>query len=501
MAFLNQMKLKLNSFRSKIVLALVVSVTTITFLAFLMYNKSLEKIVEREHNKNIVSVLNLLKEQFYNTLGENDGKMIYTLLDYALQNKNIKNAYLLNSNNEIVYPALVNLSVLDSFDFEGIAKSDSSIFLETEYSESAYFTRAYIPLQNSSHCYACHAKSTTYIGTIVVDLRGENSNASIGFTKKFIIIFAIIVLLIIGFTIMTMHFRFVKRALHEFQDTIEAVNLGIFHKRLSIPETKELGQLGHSFNTMLDNFQKTQKELEVFHKTQMRNNYKLATVGEMSARLAHEIRNPITGIANAIEIISSEIEDEKSKAILNEVLRQANRVNQAITDLLKYSRQKEINLKESDINDLIIGLLFFLENQSREKRIILKKDLQENIPTFEFDRAQLEDVFLNLGINAIQSIKKKGTIVFKTSYNAEENTVKISIKDSGKGIADDVKSKIFHPFFTTRNEGTGLGLAIVKDIIDKHKGEIWVENNVGAGCTFIVVLPVKEHNKPLKQEL
>ncbi len=495
------MKFKLNSFRSKIVLALVVSVTTITILSFYFYNKSLKDIVKTEHDKNVISVLNILKEQFYHTLGSNEGKIIYTLLDFTRLNKNVKNAYLLNSDNELIYPTPLNLRLLDSLNLDKLAKTDSSIFLETKNSGSAYFTRAYIPLQNSSQCYSCHPRSTKYLGTIVVDILGESPNISVGFTKKFIIVFAIIILIIIGLTIMVMHFRFVKRALREFQNTIEAVNLGVFHKRLSIPETKELGQLGRNFNTMLDNFQKTQKELEVFHKNQMRNNYKLATVGEMSARLAHEIRNPITGIANAIEIISSEIEDEKSKAILDEVLRQANRVNQAITDLLKYSRQKEIVLKESDINDLIRGLLFFLENQSPDKRIILKKELQENIPTFDFDRAQLEDVFLNLGINAIQSINKKGTIVFKTSYNEENNMVRISIKDSGKGIPEDVKSQIFHPFFTTRNEGTGLGLAIVKDIIDKHKGEIWVENNTGAGCTFIVELPVKEDNKPLKPEL
>jgi len=484
------MKFNLHSFRSKIIITLILTVTSVSFIAFYFFNHSINKIIHKEHEKSIISVLSLLKDQFYNTLGKNEGKIIYSILDSTINNKNIKNAYLLNSKNELVYPFGEKLNSFDTLSKGDLLYSNNSIVLKSIKYNETQFTRAFILMQNSQTCYQCHSPSIKIIGTIVLDLSNENANISINFARRYSLFFTIILLFILGSLILFIHYKFIRSALSDFYSTIKAVNQGDIYKRLTIAETKELGELGASFNKMLDNFQNTQKELEIFHKNELLNNYKMATVGEMAARLAHEIRNPITGIANAIEIINSENTDEKNKLILTEIHRQANRVNNTITSLLKFSRQKDINLLECDINALIKSLVFFLENQAHNKEITFKLELQENLPVFQFDYSQIEDVFLNLGINAIQSIQKKGYITFKTSYTKDEKWVKISVCDTGKGIPDNLKSKIFHPFFTTRNEGTGLGLSIVKDIIEKHKGEIWVEDNSKAGSTFNILLPV-----------
>ena len=143
----------------------------------------------------------------------------------------------------------------------------------------------------------------------------------------------------------------------------------------------------------------------------------------------------------------------------------------------------------NNINEVINQLVFFLKNQVHHKEIGFHLDLEDDIPHFRFDPKQMEDVLLNLGLNAIQAIPKNGTITFKTTYNPSEGRIYIHVSDTGKGIPKDDLSRIFHPFFTTRNEGTGLGLAIVKDVIDKHNGEIWVENNEASGCTFTISLP------------
>ncbi len=486
------MKTKLHTFRSRIIVSLIIVFSSVSLFAFYLFNNSLNKIIHEEHEKNVIAILGLFKDQFYNAQGHNEGKIIFPLLDSIRKNQNIKDAYLLNSHNKLVYPTGINPDMLDSLPQSDQTSSNSPIVLKTINSGDDHFTRAFIPLQNSKDCNKCHSSTVKYLGTIVVDLSLGKTKRSINFARKFSLIFTTLMLLILGGIILLIHYKFVKKALKEFHSTINSVNQGNFYKRLSIPETKEFGELGISFNKMLDNFQNTQNELQIFHKNELRNNYKLATIGEMASRLAHEIRNPITGIASAIEIIHSEITDEKNKSILAEVQRQANRVNQAITELLKYSRQKDVNFQESNINELIKSLVFFLENQSHTKKIVFKQELQEDIPVFRFDHGQMEDVFLNLGINAIQSIQNEGTVTFKTEYIPPEKVVTISVCDSGRGIPEEIKSKIFHPFFTTRNEGTGLGLAIVKDIIDKHKGEIWVENNPGGGCTFIILLPLDD---------
>ncbi|MCK5535392.1 MAG: hypothetical protein KAI79_01120, partial [Bacteroidales bacterium] len=200
-----------------------------------------------------------------------------------------------------------------------------------------------------------------------------------------------------------------------------------------------------------------------------------------------------TGIANAIEIIVDGINDEENKPILEEIQRQANRVNGAVSNLLIYSRSSEIEVQERDINELVKSLVFFLQNQNHNKAIYFELNLQDNIPEFNFDHEKLENALLNLGLNAIQAIPNSGTVTYKTSYDASINEVRIAVADTGIGVSEDILPKIFSPFFTTRTEGTGLGLAIVKDIVDKHQGEIWVDNNLEGGSTFVISILLGEN--------
>lgn len=304
------------------------------------------------------------------------------------------------------------------------------------------------------------------------------------------LIFTISMVLIIVIFVLFIHYRFVRRSLKDFNIAINYVNQGNLQTRLSIPETKELGKLGKSFNEMLDTFQRAQLELEDFHKKELRSNYKLATIGEMSARLAHEIRNPVTGIANAIEIIIKENKDKELEPVLEEIRRQANRVNDDISDLLKYSKKTDVNLSFNNINEIIDPVIFFLENQAVKKNIEFKLELDEQIPSSSFDIEQMEDVLLNLGMNAIQSIRDKGEIKFETKYRGADSRIIIEVSDNGSGIDKKDLFSIFHPFFTTKSEGTGLGLAIVKDTIEKHNGEIRAENIITGGAKFSIELPV-----------
>ena len=209
----------------------------------------------------------------------------------------------------------------------------------------------------------------------------------------------------------------------------------------------------------------------------------------MSARLAHEIRNPITGIANAVEIIIEETRDTENKPVLEEIRRQANRVNKAVSNLLNYSRSRELHLQEGDINEIIKSVVFFLSNQDIDKKINLILELGDNVPPFNFDTEQVENVLLNLGMNAIQASETNNTIAYTTLFLEGERKILVAVSDSGTGIPEDKFQDIFKPFYTTRTQGTGLGLAIAKEIIEMHLGEIKVENNLDKGCTFTITLP------------
>ena len=486
--------MKILSFRSIIFFTLILVTSIVSFSAFKIYSHYLERRIYAASERNIVDALtglDLLKDQLYYTIGQHDGSVIKTMLQQMNSKEKVLNSYLFNGQGELKFSPNGDSAENNNVSWEELSALEEGISLKSFPLAEKPFSRAYFHMHNSPACYKCHAPEQENLGFVVIDFSMNEMESNTVFIRKWSFLLTLVMVIVIISFIVFMHYKFVRTSLREFHNTIQVVNQGDLQKRISIPETKELGQLGKNFNSMLDTFQKAQKELQEFHKKELRTNYKLATIGEMSARLAHEIRNPITGIANAIEIIVNDTEDQQNKPILEEIQRQAQRVNDAISSLLKYSRKEELNLTMNNINDVINQLVFFLKNQVQHKEIEFYLDLQDDIPHFRFDPKQMEDILLNLGLNAIQAIPENGSITFNTAFNPAENRIYIYVIDTGKGIPADNLSRVFHPFFTTRSEGTGLGLAIVKDIIDKHEGEIWVENNDDGGCTFVLSLPLE----------
>ncbi len=479
---------KIYSFRFKITIVLVLAIVSISFVSFYLYDKFLTERIYKTTENSIIGVLHFLKDQYYHT-EHGEGSPI-SLIKGISGHQWVLNTYLADSLGKIVFVA--DSSVLDK-NVEPLKKFsslDKEVTIEEFKNAPEPFTRVYLKMQNNEKCHSCHDTETKTLGYTVYDISMQEVEKNKTFTLKFSVFFTFLLILMIGGLISSMHYRFVKKSLKHFQSKIEKINAGDLDERVIIPESKELGQLGKDFNRMLDNFQNTQKKLLICHRRELLNNKKLATVGEMAARLAHEIRNPITGIANAIEIIVDEIQDDQNKPILEEIQRQANRVNSAVSNLLIYSHSKELKVHEGNINVLVKSLLLFLRSQDHNKSIKFHLNLQPKIPVFKFDHEKIENALLNLGLNAIQAIPKEGTITYTTKYDAEQRQVIIKVEDTGTGIPDEILPKIFSPFYTTRTEGTGLGLAIVKDIIDKHQGEIWVETKHKKGCIFSISLPI-----------
>lgn len=486
--------MKNQSFRSIIMLSLLFVVFIISFASFRIYNNYLRHRIYEESERNTLSALvtlDLLQSQFYSTIEEHNGRIIEVLVQRMENKKQVLNSYIYDGDGELKFSLYSDSVSAVPVSLDKLLTSEEGVTVKSFPSAVPPFSRAFIHMHNSPSCIECHAQEKENLGYLVIDTSMEETEGNMAFIRNSSMLFTLVMVIVIITFVLFMHYRFVRKSLREFNDTIKTVNQGNLQSRLAIPETKELGRLGKNFNSMLDTFQIAQKELQEYHTKELRSNYKLATIGEMSAQLAHEIRNPITGIANAIEIIVNNTKDQENKPILEEIQRQAQRVNDAISSLLKYSGKKELNLTMNSINDLINQLVFFLKNQVQKKEIEFYLDLQDQLPHSRFDSEQMEDVLLNLGLNAIQAIQKAGSITFNTSFNPAENRIYIYVSDTGKGIPSEDLSRVFHPFFTTRNEGTGLGLAIVKDIIDKHEGEVWVENNSDGGCTFIISLPAE----------
>jgi two-component system NtrC family sensor kinase len=485
------MKIEINfsSFRFRIIITLVLVITTISFLSFSLYNHFLSRKIYKNAEKQTGYVLHLFRDQI---IAIHDGTMIKPILREMNANKHVLHSYLINPAGKVIFSDSNNHSDVEVLNPLTLAGLNKDISLTTYQLEKNPYTRAVLRFRNGPTCVSCHPAAIKTLGYIVMDMSMDDPENTVIFTQKFSLAFTVIMILLILGLVLVLHYKIIRRSLSKFQETISSINSGNLETRIKIPKSTELGKLGKSFNEMVDQFQNTQKELQKYHQQEILNTQRLASIGEMSARLAHEIRNPITGIANAIEIIIEETRDEENKPVLEEIQRQANRVNKAVSNLLNYSRTKELNVQEADINEIIKSVVFFLENQSPVKKIRFRLDLDTDIPFFEFDPEQIENVLSNLGLNAIYACNIKGTITFETKYLRDQRLVKISVIDTGAGIPEEKRKDIFKPFYTTRTQGTGLGLAIAKEIIEMHRGEIWVENNPAEGCAFHITLPVAE---------
>jgi two-component system NtrC family sensor kinase len=243
---------------------------------------------------------------------------------------------------------------------------------------------------------------------------------------------------------------------------------------------------------------KIEKELQ---ETQVRllQAEKMASLGSLSAGVAHEINNPLGGILIYASLLLEEFEEKKdSKAEdLKKIVAEASRCKEIVKSLLEFGRQTESKFEPLDINKAIIDGLFFLENQVLFHDVSITKKLDTSLPPIEGNSNQLKQVFMNMMVNAAEAMTdQKGTLIITTGKSADLSTVFISFQDTGMGIPVQVQPRIFEPFFTTKEigKGTGLGLSTSYGIIQSHHGNIEMESEVNVGTVFTIVLPISNRN-------
>ncbi|MGQ9645941.1 MAG: PAS domain S-box protein [Thermodesulfobacteriota bacterium] len=235
---------------------------------------------------------------------------------------------------------------------------------------------------------------------------------------------------------------------------------------------------------------KMEKELQEVQQALLESE-KLAAMGRLTSQIAHELNNPIYGIMNTLELLKTEIPPEsKRRRILELSLSETYRLAEMLRNMLSFSKPEEEQRRPVNLNELLEGILLIVDKQMQEANIKVKTYLDEEIPVVMASTNQMRQVILNLVKNAKEAMPKGGTLTIAT--RREDDHVSIHIRDTGVGIPEDSKSKIFEAFFTTKQKvkGVGLGLSVCYGIIKNHGGEIRVESEVGKGTTFTILLPI-----------
>ncbi|MEW6375338.1 MAG: ATP-binding protein [Thermodesulfobacteriota bacterium] len=241
-------------------------------------------------------------------------------------------------------------------------------------------------------------------------------------------------------------------------------------------------------------------------KSYMRRADRLASLGTLTAGLAHEIRNPLVAIKTFTQLLPQRLEDEEFRNhFLNIASGEVDRISSLITELLEFARPSNPKLEFEDINSILDGMILLVSTESKKKYIQIVKSYAQDLPSISIDGEQIKQVFLNILLNAVEATPEKGEITIKTRSFVKPGGkpyIQIEFTDTGCGIPTEYLEEIFTPFFSTKDKGSGLGLAISNQIVQEHRGYIFVESQLNQGSSFFINLPLdQEHLKRRKSDL
>ena len=253
------------------------------------------------------------------------------------------------------------------------------------------------------------------------------------------------------------------------------------------PLDGEVGEIANALNDMASSLA-AQKLLE----KQVQEAERLAAIGEVAAGFAHEIRNPLMAVKGFTELLGETLTEQEKKDYLNIIVQETDRMDSLIEQLLHFARPTAAEVGPVDVNEVLKNTLLLVGTPTRNQHVNISCQLAPDIPPVLANREQLTQVYLNLIINAIQSISRQGFIIAKSFYDRANCLVLVEIEDNGGGIEAANIPRIFDLFFTTKESGTGLGLAVVYRIMESWGGLIKVQSSIGKGSKFTLIFPASE---------
>jgi two-component system, NtrC family, sensor kinase len=344
-----------------------------------------------------------------------------------------------------------------------------------------------------------------YVGTLeapYVDLRNKVVYSFFG-----IGVLGVFLVLLLSFFITTG----IIRPLREMVGATRKIAEGDLCLELPITSKDEIGQLAESFNHMLVRLKQARQELEDYGRVleekveersqQLRKiqaslmqSEKLASLGRLASGVAHEINSPLTGILTFSHLLMRKLKDNPElQKELELIVRETTRVSTIVRGLLDFARESKPQKRPCNINELILHTLSLVERQSVFQNIRIVKNLDPQVPIILLDANQIQQVFMNILLNAADAMATGGSLTISSSPVPGDSFVRVNFSDTGCGIPEENLNRIFDPFFTTKadKKGTGLGLAVSYGIIDRHRGRIEVQSEIDRGTTFTIQLPVE----------
>jgi two-component system NtrC family sensor kinase len=376
------------------------------------------------------------------------------------------------------------------------------------------------PVENEPACSdaACHAHppERQILGVIDTDLSLAAVDAQLAGHRERLVWSTVVASALVCLVSALFVWGMVHRPVRELTAGTRRVAGGDLSHRLAVRSGDELGALADSFNKMTSDLEVARAEVtawartleaRVEQKTQELErtrthlvvSEKMASLGKLAATVAHEVNNPLAGIVTYTRLVMKSLEqgslDPEERSVAGEHLRiverESRRCSEIMKNLLTFARQAPVRRERNDLHGLIERALLLVRHQAELQGIDLEWSVAAESPEVSCDAGQIQQVLLALLVNAVEAMPRGGRLVVSTSWDVEAGGARISIRDTGVGIAPEVLAHVFEPFFTTKEQQqrTGLGLAVARSIVEQHGGRIQVESEPDKGTEFVVILP------------
>jgi two-component system, NtrC family, sensor kinase len=288
--------------------------------------------------------------------------------------------------------------------------------------------------------------------------------------------------------------RRLTRPIEELSEATRMVGQGRFEIEVKAGSGDEIGALAGSFNQMAVELQTRERALKDLYR-QLVQSEKMAAFGSLGAGIAHEVKNPLAGILGIAQLSLRGVESghplEKNLLIIE---RETKRCKSIIENLLRFARQEQVEFSEVDIPQVVADALAIVDHQLGINSIRVEQELETGMPSCRGNANQLQQVLMNLMINAQQAMDGASGTVKLSAKRVERDVLELRVSDTGPGIPKEIQKRVFDPFFTTKpvGQGTGLGLSVTYGIVKEHGGDIRLESGEGEGTTFIITLPASQ---------
>lgn len=455
-----------------------------------IYNISSEglKSIERDFTERTVLFAEYIKNSIVTLMLEGKGRDFQALLE-SERISDIKRIRLLRDDGFIIGSS--ERSEVGGFLPDEEFKEIRNISSPFKESDSEHPLRlVVIPLYNELPCQRCHDDGRRLRAFLAIEVSSTRYLSNISSIKMRSILYFVSLLIVSAFLIWLLTGSLVERPIREIIKTTITVRSDP-KVRIPIKGRDELGILSKALNDIFSEFERTKRDFELCHLSEIRRIQEMTTLGELASAIAHEIRNPLAGISGAVQVLSEEFsESDPRQAIIKEILKEVERLDRSVKDLLLFARTPEPELKHVSVPFIIERLLRFIEPQAKRNNVTIKTEIPDELSELFVDPEQIHYAFYNIASVSLENMPGGGILTISARKTEKECT--ISFSDTGQGIPQDEIESLFKPFYIRHLEGRtagSLGLTISRGIIERHGGRIDVEGLVARGTTFTVHLP------------